>query len=138
MLEAQENLAIFQQSVVDIEIRNGRVEGVLTAMGLKFSAPARRVDDRDVSWRPHPRGGSRAMRAGVPAILPRMPWPSVCAQCRSWWTGSRPGRRRASREDTVDFSRMQPQWGDEPSPVMSFISDGSEHPRQGGLSHRGH
>ena len=32
--------------------------------------------------------------------------------------------------DTVDFSRMQPQWGDEPCPVMSFVSDGSEHPRQ--------
>ncbi|MDE0053691.1 MAG: FAD-dependent oxidoreductase, partial [Gammaproteobacteria bacterium] len=40
MLEAQENLAIFQQSVVDIEIRKGRVEGVLTAVGLEFSAPA--------------------------------------------------------------------------------------------------
>ena len=32
--------------------------------------------------------------------------------------------------DTVDFARMQPQWGDEPRPAMSFLSDGSEHPRQ--------
>ena len=39
MLEGQENLAIFQQSVVDIEIRNGRVEGVVTAMGSGVFRP---------------------------------------------------------------------------------------------------
>ena len=40
MLERAPNLAIFQQSVVDIEIENGRAVGVHTDMGLFFPAQA--------------------------------------------------------------------------------------------------
>ena len=129
MLETQENLAIFQQSVVDIEIRKGRVEGVLTAMGLKFSAPTVVLTTGTfLGGRIHigleNHAGGRAGDAASNALAERLrALPFAVDRLK---TGTPP--RIAG--DSVDFTRMQPQWGDEPRPAMSLISDGSEHPRQ--------
>lgn len=129
MLEGQENLAIFQQSVVDIEIRNGRVEGVLTAMGLAFSATTVVLTTGTfLGGRIHigltNHAGGRAGDPASNALAKRLrALPFAVDRLK---TGTPP--RIAG--DTVDFTRMEPQWGDEPCPVMSFISDGSEHPRQ--------
>ena len=129
MLEAQENLAIFQQSVVDIDIRKGRARGVLTAMGLAFSAPAVVLTTGTfLGGRIHigleSHSGGRAGDAASNALAERLrALPFAVDRLK---TGTPP--RIAG--DTVDFTRMQPQWGDEPCPTMSFVSDGSEHPRQ--------
>ena len=129
MLEAQENLAIFQQSVVDIDIRKGRVEGVITAMGLAFSAPAVVLTTGTfLGGRIHigleSHAGGRAGDPASNALAARLrALPFAVDRLK---TGTPP--RIAG--DTVDFARMQPQWGDEPCPTMSFVSDGSEHPRQ--------
>lgn len=129
MLEGQENLAIFQQSVVDIEIRNGRVEGVVTAMGLAFSAATVVLTTGTfLGGRIHigleSHAGGRAGDPASNALAKRLrALPFAVDRLK---TGTPP--RIAG--DTVDFTRMQPQWGDEPCPVMSFVSDGSEHPRQ--------
>ena len=129
MLEAQENLAIFQQSVVDIDIRKGRVEGVLTAMGLEFSAPAVVLTTGTfLGGRIHigleSHAGGRAGDPASNALAERLrALPFAVDRLK---TGTPP--RIAG--DTVDFTHMQPQWGDEPCPTMSFVSDGSEHPRQ--------
>ena len=129
MLEGQENLAIFQQSVVDIEIRKGRVEGVVTAMGLAFSAAAVVLTTGTfLGGRIHigleSHAGGRAGDPASNALAKRLrALPFAVDRLK---TGTPP--RIAG--DSVDFTRMQPQWGDEPCPVMSFVSDGSEHPRQ--------
>ena len=129
VLEAQENLAIFQQSVVDIEIRKGRVEGVLTAMGLAFSAPTVVLTTGTfLGGRIHigleNHAGGRAGDPASNALAERLrALPFAVDRLK---TGTPP--RIAG--DTVDFTRMQPQWGDEPCPAMSLLSDGSEHPRQ--------
>ena len=129
MLEAQENLAIFQQSVVDIDIRKGRARGVLTAMGLAFSAPAVVLTTGTfLGGRIHigleSHAGGRAGDPASNALAERLrALPFAVDRLK---TGTPP--RIAG--DTVDFTRMQPQWGDEPCPTMSFVSDGSEHPRQ--------
>ena len=39
-LEAQENLQLFQQAVVDLIVENDRVTGVVTQIGVKFKAGA--------------------------------------------------------------------------------------------------
>ena len=39
IIENQHGLSLFQQSVDDLHIENGRVTGVLTNMGLSFHAP---------------------------------------------------------------------------------------------------
>ena len=129
MLEAQENLAIFQQAVVDIDIDKGRVQGVLTAMGLAFSAPAVVLTTGTfLGGRIHigleSHAGGRAGDPASNALAERLrALPFAVDRLK---TGTPP--RIAG--DTVDFARMQPQWGDEPCPTMSFVSDGSEHPRQ--------
>ena len=129
MLEAQENLAIFQQSVVDIEIENGRVEGVVTAMGLAFSAPAVVLTTGTfLGGRIHigleSHAGGRAGDAASNALAKRLrALPFAVDRLK---TGTPP--RIAG--NSVDFSRLQPQWGDEPCPVMSFVSDRNSHPRQ--------
>ena len=129
MLEGQENLAIFQQSVVDIEIRNGRVEGVVTAMGLAFSAATVVLTTGTfLGGRIHigleSHAGGRAGDPASNALAKRLrALPFAVGRLK---TGTPP--RIAG--DSVDFTRMQPQWGDAPCPVMSFVSDGSEHPPQ--------
>lgn len=129
MLEGQDNLAIFQQSVVDIEIRRGRVESVVTAMGLAFSARAVVLTTGTfLGGRIHigleSHSGGRAGDPASNALAARLrALPFAVDRLK---TGTPP--RIAG--DTVDFARMQPQRGDEPCPVMSFVSDGSEHPRQ--------
>ena len=40
LLEAQDNLWLFQQPVVDLRVSGDRVSGVVTQMGLEFHAPA--------------------------------------------------------------------------------------------------
>jgi len=40
VLENQENLSLFQQTVSDLVVENNKVEGVVTQMGLTFKAPS--------------------------------------------------------------------------------------------------
>jgi len=40
MLETQPNLQLFQQGVDDLWLEGGRVQGVVTQLGLRFKAPA--------------------------------------------------------------------------------------------------
>src|SRR4051812_26254066 len=39
MLENQPNLTLFQQEVADLIVRDARIEGVITQMGVEFEAP---------------------------------------------------------------------------------------------------
>ena len=129
MLERQPNLAIFQQSVVDLDIEDGRVTGVRTDMGLRF--PARTVVLTTGTFLGglihvglENRPGGRAGDAPANALAQRLralPFPVGRLK-----TGTPP--RIAG--DTVDFDRLEVQWGDEPRPVMSYLSDASVHPRQ--------
>jgi len=129
MLEAQENLFIFQQGVDDLVIENGRVTGAVTQMGLTFKAP------RVVLTTGTFLGGklhiglqtSSGGRAGDPPSialaqrLREMPF-----RVDRLKTGTPP--RIDSR--TVDFTDLQEQWGDTPTPVMSFLGSVSDHPEQ--------
>jgi len=128
-LEGQENLWIIQQAVDDLIVRGDRVAGVITALGQRFHAPAVVLCAGTflggtllVGSRQH-RGG----RAGDPpalALAERLrELPLRTARLR---TGTPP--RIDAR--SVDFSRLEEQWGDEPRPTMSFLGDPSMHPEQ--------
>ncbi|MBE9539425.1 MAG: tRNA uridine-5-carboxymethylaminomethyl(34) synthesis enzyme MnmG [Proteobacteria bacterium] len=129
ILEAQENLLIFQQGVDDLLIENGRVAGAVTQMGLVFRAP------RVILTTGTFLGGklhigmqtSAGGRAGDP--------PSIALAQRLRELPLRVGRLKTGtppRIDarTVDFSELQKQWGDTPTPVMSFIGSLADHPEQ--------
>ncbi|HEY5716553.1 MAG TPA: tRNA uridine-5-carboxymethylaminomethyl(34) synthesis enzyme MnmG, partial [Psychromonas sp.] len=128
-LENQENLKIFQQEVEDLIVQNDRVSGVVTKMGVKFSAKTVvltvgtflngliHIGLKNYS------GG----RAGDPA--------SIGLAERLKDLPLRMGRLKTgtpARIDarSIDFSVLEVQHGDNPTPVFSFLGDVSQHPRQ--------
>ena len=128
-LENQPGLQLFQNEVDDLIVDGTRVAGVVTRIGLRFTARAvvltagtflgGRVH---VGLAHHPGG-----RAGDAPSLP------LAARLRELMP--RTGRLKTGtppRLDgrTIDWSLLQPQPGDTPTPVFSFIGDASQHPRQ--------
>ncbi len=125
----QDNLRIFQQSVVDLIVDGDRVLGVVTQSGLRFLAGAVVLTTGTflggrihVGLENHP--GGRAGDAPSNALAERLR--ALPFRVDRLKTGTPP--RIDGR--TVDFSVMQVQPGDEPVPVMSLLGDAAEHPRQ--------
>ena len=129
IVEAQPNLTVFQQSVVDLHVVDDRIRGVDTQMGLRFEA------DRVVlttgtflGGRIHigleNRPGGRAGDAPANALAERLR--ALPLRVDRLKTGTPP--RLDGR--SVDFSVMDTQPGDEPRPVMSFLSTPDVHPPQ--------
>ena len=128
-LENQPNLSIFQQAVDDLIVENDRVTGVITQMGLKFRTQTVvltvgtflggliHIGESNHS------GG----RAGDPPSI------SLAHRLRELpfrvdrlKTGTPP--RIDSR--SIDYSELQEQPGDEPTPVFSFTGSQADHPQQ--------
>jgi len=128
-LETQPNLWLFQQTVSDLIVENAAAAGVATQMGLRFKARcvvltagtflAGRIHIGLENYE----GG----RAGDPpsnalaASLRELPF-----RVQRLKTGTPP--RIDSR--SVDFSVMEEQHGDTPTPVFSFLGRPEQHPRQ--------
>ncbi|CAJ0990737.1 tRNA uridine-5-carboxymethylaminomethyl(34) synthesis enzyme MnmG [Pantoea sp. Nvir] len=128
-LENQPNLMIFQQMVDNILVKNDCVIGIATQMGLKFRSQAvvltvgTFLDGKIHIGLDSYSGG----RAGDPPSVPL----SKCLRMlplrvSRLKTGTPP--RIDSR--TIDFSVLKPQYGDNPSPVFSFMGNVSQHPQQ--------
>jgi tRNA uridine 5-carboxymethylaminomethyl modification enzyme len=129
IVENQPNLSFFQAEVSDLRIENGRVTGVLTPVGLEFTAAAvvltvgtflgGRIH---VGLDQYPGG-----RAGDPPSnrlaekLRAMPF-----RVGRLKTGTPP--RIDGR--SIDYSTLLEQPGDEPVPVFSYMGLRAEHPTQ--------
>jgi tRNA uridine 5-carboxymethylaminomethyl modification enzyme len=128
-LENQPGLHIFQQAVDDLIVSDGRVSGVKTAMGIVFHAPAVVLTvGTFLGGRIHIGKDSHAGgRAGDPpanVLAARLrELPLRVARLK---TGTPP--RIDGR--SIDFSRLAEQQGDRPLPVMSYLGNAGEHPRQ--------
>jgi tRNA uridine 5-carboxymethylaminomethyl modification enzyme len=128
-LENQDNLTIFQQTVDDIIVDGGRVVGVVTAMGVKFrGACVVLTTGTFLGGRIHiglsNYQGGRAGDAPANALAARLrELPFRAARLK---TGTPP--RLDGR--TIDYSVLEPQPGDEPTPVFSYMGRRAEHPRQ--------
>ena len=129
LLEEQPNLSIVAQPVDDLIVSSGRVQGVVTAAGERFEAKAvvltvgtflaGRIH---VGLENHPGG-----RVGDP------PAQRLAERLRE--LPIRVGRLKTGtppRLDgrTIDYTGLTAQWGDEPTPVFSFLGHREEHPRQ--------
>ena len=128
-LENQPNLMIFQQSVDDLLLRDGRVTGVITQLGLRFNAEAVVLTAGTFLAGLVHVGleNYQAGRAGDPPAV------SLAARLRELSLPA--GRLKTGtppRIDgrSIDFSRMTEQPGDEPRPVFSFIGSRDQHPGQ--------
>jgi len=129
LLEGAENLHIFQQAVDDLIIEGEQVKGVVTQMGLKFRAVcvvltvgtflAGRIHVGETHY--------QAGRAGDPPAstlaqrLREMPFRVARLK-----TGTPP----RIDGNTIDYSELTVQPGDDPVPVFSFMGSAAEHPKQ--------
>jgi len=129
VLENTPNLCLFQQPVSDLIVAGDRVAGVVTQMGLRFSAPTvvltvgTFLGGRIHIGLSNHEGG----RAGDPpanalaARLRELPF-----RVERLKTGTPP--RVDGR--SLDYSCLAAQPGDEPVPVFSFLGSREEHPEQ--------
>ena len=129
IVENQPNLSLFQQSVDDLIVENGRAVGVVTAMGLEFRCRAVVLTVGTFLGGVIHVGlersqGGRAGDAPSNRLAARMR--ELPFRVDRLKTGTPP--RIDAR--TVDFSGLTAQPGDEPIPVMSFMGRRDEHPRQ--------
>ena len=129
LLENQAGLTIYEESVEDLIVEGDRVAGVKTAQGARFRATSVVLTVGTFLGGRILIGGSEKAGGRVgdpPSIrladrLREMPFRVARLK-----TGTPP--RLDGR--TIDYSAMQPQPGDEPRPVFSFIGTRAEHPEQ--------
>ncbi|HEY8504213.1 MAG TPA: FAD-dependent oxidoreductase, partial [Gemmataceae bacterium] len=128
-LENQPRLVLFQQAVDDLILEGDRVAGVVTQLGLRFRARAVVLTAGTfLAGRVHVGlENYEAGRAGDPAAV------RLSARLRELAlpvgrlkTGTPP--RLDGR--TIDFSRLERQDGDVPTPVFSFLGSPDQHPPQ--------
>jgi tRNA uridine 5-carboxymethylaminomethyl modification enzyme len=129
ILENQPGLMIFQQEVCDILLDEDRITGVVTNTGLRIYAKTVVLTAGTfLAGKIHiGLNHYEAGRAGDP------PAKSLAVRLRELPLGT--GRLKTGtppRIDgrTVDFSVMERQEGDTPTPVFSFLGNVSEHPQQ--------
>ncbi|MEC7815874.1 MAG: tRNA uridine-5-carboxymethylaminomethyl(34) synthesis enzyme MnmG [Pseudomonadota bacterium] len=129
MLENQPNLTLFQQAADDLIVENDQVTGVVTQTGIRFNARTVVLTTGTflggvihIGMQNH--AGGRAGDAPANALAKRLrELPFNVGRLK---TGTPP--RIDAR--SVDFSMMEQQFGDSPTPVMSFIGSRDEHPEQ--------
>lgn len=129
IVENQPNLAFFQQAVDDLIVEGTIVKGVVTQGGIRFFAKAVVLTTGTflggkihIGDRQHAAG-----RAGDP--------PSLALADRLRELHPRVGRLKTGtppRIDgrSIDFSILEEQKGDEPTPVFSFFGKAADHPKQ--------
>lgn len=128
-LEHQPNLSIFQQAVSDLIVEQDQVRGVVTQAGIRFHATTVVLCTGTflggvihIGLESH--SGGRAGDPSASALAERLrALPFNVARLK---TGTPPRIDAKS----VDFSKMDVQPGDTPTPVMSYLGHRDMHPRQ--------
>jgi len=128
-LENQPNLTLFQQAVDDLMLEGDRVSGVVTQLGVRFSGRTVVLTTGTfLSGLIHVgMVNYQAGRAGDP--------PSVSLAARLRELKLPVGRLKTGTPPRIDgrsinFSVMQEQPGDDPTPVFSYMGSRELHPRQ--------
>ncbi|BGI50820.1 MAG: tRNA uridine-5-carboxymethylaminomethyl(34) synthesis enzyme MnmG [Arsenophonus endosymbiont of Ceratovacuna japonica] len=128
-LENQNNLMIFQQSVEDLIIKNYKIIGVITKIGLKFYAKSivltmgTFLEGKIYIGFKNYNGG----RIGEPPVINlSLKLKELPFRINRFKTGTPP--RIDAR--TIDFSKLSKQFGDNPTPIFSFVGSIDQHPKQ--------
>ena len=129
MLESQKNLELLQDSVEDLLVEAGVVKGIRTQQGIMVHARTVVLTTGTFLGGVIHVGlsqsqGGRAGDAPSNALAARLR--ALDLPVGRLKTGTPP--RLDGR--SIDFSRLQPQPGDSPEPVFSFIGNRGDHPRQ--------
>jgi len=128
-LENQENLTLFQQTVVDLIVTGDKVVGVKTQIGLDFSAQAVILTvgtflGGQIHIGLENYSGGRAGDPASNALADRLR--ELPFRVDRLKTGTPP--RIDGR--TIDFDKLETQHGDKVLPIFSYIGSREQHPRQ--------
>ncbi|MBS3785540.1 MAG: tRNA uridine-5-carboxymethylaminomethyl(34) synthesis enzyme MnmG [Gammaproteobacteria bacterium] len=129
LLDEQPGLALFQDSIEDLIVEQGRVCGVKTKLGLELRAQAVVLTvgtflGGKIHIGEHQREGGRAGDAPSNALAARLR--ELPLRVGRLKTGTPP--RIDAR--SIDYSLLAEQPGQTPAPYFSRWSQGDEHPRQ--------
>ena len=128
-LENQAGLSIFQQPVVDLLENGDSIEGVVTQMGLHFYAPCVVLTvgtflDGKIHIGDSNYAGGRAGDPPATALAERL-------RARPFRIGRlKTGTPPRIDRNSIDYSRLAEQPGDEPLPVFSTMGSVDLHPEQ--------
>jgi tRNA uridine 5-carboxymethylaminomethyl modification enzyme len=128
-LENQPNLWLFQQGVDDLTLEGDSVTGVVTQLGIKFSARAVVLTAGTfLAGLAHVGPANfQAGRAGdAPSVSLALRLREMKLPVGRLKTGTPP--RIDGR--SIDYSVMTEQLSDSPAPVFSFMGNAAQHPRQ--------
>ncbi len=129
ILENQPNLDIFQQAADDVIVEGDTIRGVVTQMGVRFYAPTVVLTAGTflgglihIGMDNHSGG-----RAGDP--------PSIALAQRLRELPLRVDRLKTGTPPRIDarsvnFTGLEEQYGDTPTPVMSYMGKQEDHPEQ--------
>ena len=128
-VDNQPSLGLLQQSVDDLIVENNRITGVKTDLGIELNAPAVVLTTGTFLHGQLHFGQSKLQggRAGDrPAIALAERLRALPLQVGRLKTGTPP------RIDgkTIDYQQLEPQPGDSPVPVFSFLGSADAHPTQ--------
>ncbi len=129
ILENQQNLTLFQQTVADLIVEGDKVVGVKTQMGLDFSAKAivlttgTFLDGRIHIGLENYSGGRAGDSASI-ALAERLR--ELPFRVDRLKTGTPP--RIDGR--TINYSKLEVQHGDKILPIFSYMGSREQHPRQ--------
>ncbi|MCY4128120.1 MAG: tRNA uridine-5-carboxymethylaminomethyl(34) synthesis enzyme MnmG [Gammaproteobacteria bacterium] len=129
VVERQPNLTIYQDMMVDLTLKSDRIVSVSTRLGMEIEGGAvvlttgTFLGGRIFVGSEQHTGG----RAGDPASLELSEKLRTLPLAAGRLKTGTPPRIDGS---SVDFTKLEEQPGDEPRPVMSFLSSSDVHPRQ--------
>ncbi|MGF1779483.1 tRNA uridine-5-carboxymethylaminomethyl(34) synthesis enzyme MnmG [Vibrio nomapromontoriensis] len=129
VLENTPNLTLFQQSVDDLIVDNDQIRGVVTEMGLKFHAQAVVLTvGTFLGGKIHigMESSSGGRMGDQPSIALANRLRDLPFRVDRLKTGTPPRIDACS----VDFSVLEAQHGDNPTPVFSFVGKREQHPTQ--------
>jgi len=129
LLFAEKSLTIFQDAVDDIELDGTSVSGVRTATGIRFQTKACVLTagtflNGKIHIGLENQTGGRMGDPAVTTLADRLR--ELCPRTGRLKTGTPP----RIDGNSVDYSGLQEQWGDEPRPVMSQLGSIDDHPDQ--------
>ncbi|VAX11015.1 tRNA-5-carboxymethylaminomethyl-2-thiouridine(34)synthesis protein MnmG [hydrothermal vent metagenome] len=129
VLENTPNLTLFQQAVDDLIVQQDRVTGVVTQMGLRFQARTVVLTVGTflgglIHIGLSNYAGGRAGDPPANALSQRLR--ELPFKVDRLKTGTPP----RIDGNTIDYSQLEAQPGDDPVPVFSFIGSAADHPAQ--------
>jgi tRNA uridine 5-carboxymethylaminomethyl modification enzyme len=128
-LENQPRLRVFQQAVDDLLLDGDRVTGVVTQIGLRFSARSV-VLTAGTFLAGLIHVGLKNYQAGRAGDPPALTLAQRLRELKLPVGRLKTGTPPRIDGRSIDFSVMTEQPGDEPAPVFSFLGRREQHPRQ--------